>query len=79
MQTLDDHNFLVRSPFLDSMEISLSLESNHIPEDGIWCSHNFRKIYHCTKYANYEENKTKKTPGNLGCHSFVSEPRFINT
>ena len=35
--TSDDHNFLVRSPFqvfLDSMEISLSLESDHIPMDG---------------------------------------------
>ena len=33
MPTSDDHNFLVRSPFcafLDSMERSLSLESNHI-------------------------------------------------
>ena len=31
--TLDDHNFLVRIPihvFLDSIEISLSLESIHI-------------------------------------------------
>ena len=35
--TSDDHNFLVRSlfcAFLDSMEISLSLESNHMPVDG---------------------------------------------
>ena len=33
MPTSDDHNFLVRSTFctfLDSMEISLSLESNHM-------------------------------------------------
>ena len=33
MPTSDDHNFLVRSPFcvfLDSMEISLSLESKNI-------------------------------------------------
>ena len=39
--TSDDHNFLVRSPFqvfLDSMESSLSLESDHMPVDGIWCS-----------------------------------------
>ena len=39
--TSDDHNFLVRSPFqvfLNSMESSLSLESDHIPVDGIWCS-----------------------------------------
>ena len=42
--TSDDHNFLVRSPFhvfIDSMERSLSLEYNHIPVDGIWCSHSF--------------------------------------
>ena len=39
--TSDDHNFLIRSPFqvlLDSMESSLSLESDHMPVDGIWCS-----------------------------------------
>ena len=38
------HNFLVRSPFctfLDSMERSRSLESNHILVDDIWCSHSF--------------------------------------
>ena len=36
--TSDDHNFLVRTPirvFLDSMEISLSLKSNHILVNGI--------------------------------------------
>ena len=46
MPTSDDHNFLVRSPFcvfLESMESSLSLESNHMPVDGIWCSHSFKK------------------------------------
>ena len=35
--TSDDHNFLVRSSFqvfLDSMESSLSLESDHMPLDG---------------------------------------------
>ena len=40
--TLDDHIFLVRTPictFLDSMESPLSIESDHIPLDGIWCSH----------------------------------------
>ena len=39
--TSDDHNFLTRSPFhsfVDSMERSMSLESNHLPVDGIWCS-----------------------------------------
>ena len=39
--TSDDHNLLVRSPFqvfLDSMERSLSLESDHMNLDGIWCS-----------------------------------------
>ena len=39
--TSDDHNFLVRTPisaFLDSMERSLNLESNHMPVNGIWCS-----------------------------------------
>ena len=36
--TSDDHNFLLRSSFqvfLDSMESSLSLESDHMPVDGI--------------------------------------------
>ena len=40
--TLDDHIFLVRTPirtFLDSMEIHLSIESDHMNGDGIWCSH----------------------------------------
>ena len=40
--TSDGHNFLVRTPicaFLDSMESFLSLESNHMPVNGIWCSH----------------------------------------
>ena len=39
--TSDDHNFLVRSlfqVFLHSIERSLSLESDHMPLDGIWCS-----------------------------------------
>ena len=39
--TSDDHNFLVQSPFqvfLDSMESFLSLESDHMHVDGIWCS-----------------------------------------
>ena len=39
--TSDDHNFLVQSPFqvfLESMESSLSLKSDHMPVDGIWCS-----------------------------------------
>ena len=34
--TSDDHNFLIQSPFcllLDSMEISMSIESNHMPMD----------------------------------------------
>ena len=40
--TLVCHIFLVRTPirtFLDSMEITLSLASDHMPVDGIWCSH----------------------------------------
>ena len=39
--TSDDHNFLVRSlfqVFLDSMDSSLSIESYHMPVDGIWWS-----------------------------------------
>ena len=39
--TSDDHNFLVQSPsqvFLNSMESFLSLESDHMLMDGIWCS-----------------------------------------
>ena len=39
--TLDNHIFLVCTPirtFLDSMESPLSLESYHIPMDGIWYS-----------------------------------------
>ena len=39
--TSDDHNFLIRAPFgvfLDSMEISWSLESDHILFNGNWCS-----------------------------------------
>ena len=40
--TLDGHIFLVQTlihTFLDSMEILLSLEFDHILVDGIWCSH----------------------------------------
>ena len=39
--TLEGHIFLVRTPihtFLDSMERNLSLESDHMPMDGIWGS-----------------------------------------
>ena len=40
--TLDDYNFFVQAPFwvfLDSMERSWSLESDHILFNGNWCSH----------------------------------------
>ena len=40
--TLDAHIFLVQTlihTFLDSMESTLSLEFDHMPVDGIWCSH----------------------------------------
>ena len=39
--TLDGHIFLVRTPihtFLDAMESPLSVESDHVPVDGILCS-----------------------------------------
>ena len=39
--TSDSHNFLIRTlirAFLNSMERSLSLESNHISVNVIWCS-----------------------------------------
>ena len=39
-QTSIDHNFFVQTPihvFLDSMKSSLSLESNHILFNSIWC------------------------------------------
>ena len=42
--TLDDHNFLVRTPirvFLDSTKSTLSLESGHMHVNGIWCPHIF--------------------------------------
>ena len=55
-QTLDDHNFLVQSlirMFLDSMERSLSLESDHMPVKGMLCSCSFLKIGCCTKCTNY--------------------------
>ena len=41
-QTLDDHIFLIQTSirtFVDSMESPLSIEYDHIPVDGIWCSH----------------------------------------
>ena len=50
------HNSFVRTPnfvFLDSMESSLSLESGHIPVNGIWCPHNFQKFDCSTKCANF--------------------------
>ena len=40
-QTSDDHNYLVQTlirAFLESLERSLSLESNHMPFNGIWFS-----------------------------------------
>ena len=40
--TSNDHNFLVRTPisaFLDSIESSLSINSNHMRVNSIWCSH----------------------------------------
>ena len=40
--TLLDYIFLIRTPihtFLGSMERYLSLESDHMPFNGIWCSH----------------------------------------
>ena len=42
--TFDGHNFLVQTSihvFLDSTESPLSLESGHIPLNGIWCPHIF--------------------------------------
>ena len=39
---LDGHNFLVQAPFgvfLDSMERSWSIESDHMILKGNWCSH----------------------------------------
>ena len=70
MPTLDDHNFLVRSPFcvfLDSIEIYMSLESNYMHEDAIWFSQNFGKIYQLS--ALITRIKKKKDPRNLGCHT----------
>ena len=46
------HNFFVRAPnlvFLDSMERYFSLESGHVPMNGIWCPHSFVKFYYHTK------------------------------
>ena len=42
--TLDDHNFFIRTPirvFLDSTKSPLSLESGHMPVNGIWGPHKF--------------------------------------
>ena len=50
------HNSFVRTPnlmFLDSMEISLSLESGHLSLNGIWCPPIFRKFYCSTKCVNW--------------------------
>ena len=44
--TLDDHNFLVRTPFrvfLDSIEKTWSQESSNVPVEGNWCSQLFGK------------------------------------
>ena len=49
------HNSFVKTPnlvFLDSMEISLSLESGHMPVNSIWCLHIFLKFDCSTKCAN---------------------------
>ena len=78
MTTLDDHNFLVRSPFctfLDSMERYLSIESNHMLRMA-FDSHIISEKLIIALSALITR---KKKPGNLGCHSLVSEPRFINT
>ena len=51
----NSHNSFVRTPnlmFLDFMESSLSLESGHMPVNGIWCPHIFRKFDCSTKCAN---------------------------
>ena len=53
--TLDDHNFLVQAPFwvfLDFMEISCSLKSDHILFNGNRCSHTCLKIDCYNKCAN---------------------------
>ena len=50
------HNSFVRTPnlvFLDSMKIYLSLESGHMPMNGIWCPHIFQNFDYSTKCANY--------------------------
>ena len=50
------HNSFVRTPnlvFLDSMESSLSLESDHVPVNEIWCPHSFLKFDCSTKGANF--------------------------
>ena len=76
MPTSDDNNFLIRSlfcSFLDSMERSLSLESNHMPEDGIWCSMISEKFIIALSTL-ITRKKKKKTPGNLGCHKYTSDP-----
>ena len=39
---LESHNLLARTPirvFLDSTESPLSIESGHMPMNGIWCPH----------------------------------------
>ena len=39
--------------FLDSTESLLSLESSHMPVNGIWCLHIFLKFNRSTKCANF--------------------------
>ena len=49
------HNSFVKTlnlVFLDSMEISLSLESGHVPVNGIWYPHMFQNFDCSTKCAN---------------------------
>ena len=49
------HNSFVRTQnlvFFDSMKSSLSLESGHIPMNGIWYTHIFRNFDCSTKCAN---------------------------
>ena len=49
------HNSFVMTPnlvFLDSMERSLSLESGHIPVNGIWWPYIFQNFDCSTKCAN---------------------------
>ena len=50
------YNSFVRTPnlvFLDSVESSLSLESGHVPMNGIWFPHSFQNLDCSTKCENF--------------------------